>query len=115
MGIFGAYAYTRHHGNPILRTSEPCDMDSIGVQGKSLQQVKDIIDDAITNGAYLSLYTHPADFGTTYSGTYNGEPFTVVHDINFIEDILQYIIAKRDNGDIFFGSPDECAKYFFKL
>jgi len=116
MEIAGAYAFTTRRVNPLAsRTDNPCDLDSYGMHNHCLQDVKDMIDSAVSGNKFLCLYSHAGDFGTTYSGTYNGQSWSEEWNINKAEQILQYVLSKKNNGDIYFDSPDNVIKYFFNL
>ena len=70
----------------------------------TLQDVKDIIDECATNGYLLAFYGHAARLTNPD-----------YHDIDWYDDILNYIQTKYNNGEIFFGSPDECIRYYYDV
>ena len=115
--LANAWANNQTIGNHTVNTRQtnPCNLRRQGTQNKCIQQIKDEIDAAITNDNYIILYGHTDRFGTVYSGEYDGQSWSVTYSIDFIEDILEYIIQKRNNGEIYFDSPDDCAKYYFGL
>lgn len=103
-----AYTYIIwHSGSAITRNTEPYNCETYSIESNTVAQVKTLIDNAITNDNNLMLYGHTANFGSEYQGeTWN---------IGKVEEIIQYALTKRDNGDAFVGNADECVKYYWDL
>lgn len=88
------------------REQDTCDLHRYSMQSHTIAEIEQFIDNCITNDQFITLYGHTADFGTTY---------TDLWDISKVQTILEYIIAKRDAGLVWFGNSDDCAKYYFGL
>ena len=68
------------------------------------EQIKDYIDDAITNNELVVFYGHSADI--TESGDFT---------IQKISDIIDYLLAKRDDELCHVGLPTDMVREYYEL
>lgn len=108
LAIQGAYAFTTATSDPSAngRSADPCDLHRYSMQSHSIAEIEAFIDAAIANDQIITLYGHTSDFGTTYSDVWN---------LAKVKTIVEYIIAKRDAGLLYFNNTDNCVKYYFGL
>lgn len=103
-----AYAFTSitNRATTNGRNQDTCDLHRYSMESHTTAEIEQFIDDCIANDQFITLYGHTANFGTMGADMW---------DISKVQTILEYIIAKRDAGLVWFGNTDDCAKYFFGL
>lgn len=106
-GIKATYAYAFTYGSANNRESNPCTITRYSMQSHTIAEIEAFVDSCISGDNILTFYGHAADFGNTY----NGE----VWNIAKLTTILQYVLAKRDLGLVYFDNTDNCIKYYFDL
>ena len=106
--MFHAYAFTSATTSATSnsRSQNTCDLHRYSLQSNTLEQIKQYIDDCITNDQIMTFYGHAADL-------VDGD--TTVFSLAKIAAVIQYCIAKRDAGLLYLGGTDDCVKYFFDL
>lgn len=112
LGSFHAYAFGDHgygEGTQVYdvntRTQDILRLHRYDIQDIStLQAIKDTIDLACQNGYMVCFYGHAARIGM--EGYYT---------MAMIQEIIEYLIVKRNAGQCFLSSPDEVVKYYFNL
>lgn len=102
-----AYAFTR--GDENSRQSNPCAITRYSLQANSVDQIKSFIDECIQGDKICTLYAHSNDFGKLNT-TCNE-----IWSVEKLEEILNYVISKKNEGSVYFGNTDDCVKYYFDL
>ena len=100
-----SYGFTFADSHNNGRSSNPCTVTRYSIQTDSVATIKTAIDSAISNDEVFTMYGHTGDFTTS----------PVDWDLDKVEEILDYVIAKRDLGLCLLMNTDECIKSFFKL
>ena len=100
-----SYGFTYNDAETNGRLSNTCTITRYSIQTGSVSTIKTAIDDAIANDKIFTMYGHSGDFTTS----------PVDWDLAKVEEILDYVIAKRDLGLCLLMNTDECIKSFFKL
>ena len=100
-----SYGFTFADSHNNGRASNPCTVTRYSIQTDSVATIKTAIDSAISNDEVFTMYGHTGDFTTS----------PVDWDLDKVEEILDYVIAKRDLGLCLLMNTDECIKSFFKL
>ena len=107
---FHSFACLYGGNTPNASNADVCKLTRYSLHGNSLATIKASIDSAIANNACIIFYSHSADFGTTYSSADNEE-----WNIAKLKSVLDYCIEKRNNGDCFLGSIEDCMKSFYNI
>jgi len=110
LALAHAYAFTTSTSSATGngRDADPCDLHRHPLQGsETLAQLEAWIDSCITNDQIITLYGHSYDL--VDGGTV--DQFSIAR----LTALIEYCIAKEQEGKLFFGGTDECVKYYFDL
>ena len=110
LALAHAYAFTTATSSTTGngRDADPCDLHRHTLQSsETLAQLEAWIDSCITNDQIITLYGHSYDL--VDGGTV--DQFSIAR----LTALIEYCIAKEQEGKLFFGGTDECVKYYFDL
>lgn len=103
-----AYGATISTATSNTRSGSPCETVRYGMETRTLATLKSNLDTAIAANKICVFYCHTYEFGKTFKAA-DYEEF----NLEKVEALLDYCIAKRDAGLVYLGSNDECFKYFY--
>lgn len=110
LALAHAYAFTTSTSSATGngRDADRCDLHRRTLQSsETLAQLEAWIDSCITNDQIITLYGHSYDL--VDGGTV--DQFSIAR----LTALIEYCIAKEQEGKLFFGGTDECVKYYFDL
>lgn len=110
LALAHAYAFTTSTSSATGngRDADRCDLHRHTLQSsETLAQLEAWIDSCITNDQIITLYGHSCDL--VDGGTV--DQFSIAR----LTALIEYCIAKEQEGKLFFGGTDECVKYYFDL
>lgn len=105
MGKFHSFMFKRGQtsSNENGRDADIMALTRYNIETRPIDEIKAFVDDCIARDRLLTFVGHPSNFG---QGDWS---------MSKLEHVIDYCIAKRNNGEVFFGEPNECVKYFFDL
>lgn len=109
LGLFQSYAFTDATTSPTAngRGQDRCDLHRYSLESHTIAEIKQYIDDCITNDQIMTFYGHAANLVDGGDAS--------VFSLAKIAEVIEYCIAKRNTGTLYVGGTDDCVKYFFDL
>lgn len=102
---FGATVYYGDHPtyNPYqAKNDDTCKLYRITLYDKTEQEIKAIIDDAISNNGFLTFYDHPATYATTAN-------------LTVLSNVLDYLRSKQNDCQCYVLNPSDAVDYYFHV
>lgn len=92
------------------KNTDVCKLSRTSLHGNSLDNLKTLIDSTIERNEFIIFYSHSADFGNTFEAANNEE-----WNISKLEEVVKYLINKRNSGKCIINTPDFCMKQYYHL